>query len=67
MAERSPELKTVRVEDRKKTMEEAILAQPWREKNCLRNIFRMPSELRGSTSTCMQQPSARMNERSVLA
>jgi len=66
MAERSPEFQTVRVEDRK-TMEEANLALPWREKNCLRNIFRMPSELQGSTSISMQQPSARMNERSVLA
>jgi len=67
MAERSPEVQTVRVEDRKKTMDEANLAQPWRERDCLRNIFRMPSELRGSNSICMQQPSARMNERSVLA
>lgn len=66
MAERSPELQTVRVEDRK-TMEEANLAQPWREKNCLQNIFPMPPELRGSKSISMQQPSASMNERSVLA
>ena len=66
MAERIPEFQTVRVEDRK-TMEEANLALPWREKNCLRNIFRKPCELRGSTIISMQQPSARMNERSVLA
>jgi hypothetical protein len=66
MAERSPELQTVRVEDRK-TMEEASLAQPWREKNCLQNIFQMPSERRGFKSISTQQPSARMNERSVLA
>jgi hypothetical protein len=66
MAERSPECQTVRVEDRK-TMEGPNPASPCREKNRLRNIFRMPSELRGSTSICMQQPSAKMNERSVLA
>jgi hypothetical protein len=66
MAERIPEFQTVRMEDRK-TMEEANLALPWKEKNCLRIIFRMPSELRGSRSISMQQPSARMNERSFLA
>jgi len=66
MAERSPEFQTVRVEDCK-SMAEAVLAPPWKEENSLQNVFRMPSELRGSTSICMQQPSARMNERSVLA
>jgi len=66
MAERSPEFQTVRVEDRK-TMEEANLALPWREKNCLLNNFQMSSERQGSTSISMQQPSTRMNERSVLA
>ena len=66
MAERSSECTTVRVEDRK-TMEEASLALPWNEKNWLQNILRMPSELRGIRSISMQQPSASMNERSVLA
>jgi hypothetical protein len=66
MAERSPECTTVRVEDRK-TMEGMNLALPWREKNCLQNIFRMPSELQRSPIFSTQQPSARMNERSVLA
>jgi hypothetical protein len=66
MAERSPECTTVRVEDRK-TMEEANLTLTWREKNCLRKFFRVLCELQRSTSIPMQQPSARMNERSVLA
>ncbi len=48
-------------------MEEANLALPWREKNCLQIIFRMASDLQGSRDVSMQQPSARMNERSVLA
>lgn len=66
MAERSLESQTVCVEKRK-AMTEAVLVLQWREENCLQNIFRMSSELRGSTSIRMQQPSARMNERSVLA
>ncbi len=56
----------MRVEDRK-TMEEANPTLLWKEKNCLRIMFRMPSELRGSRSISMQQSSARMNERSILA
>ena len=66
MAERSPEIQIVRVEGRK-TVEEENPTPLWKEKDCLRIMFRMPSELRGSTSISMQQPSARMNERSFLA
>jgi len=66
MAERNSEFQTMRVEGRK-PMAGAVLAVLWGEENCLRNILPMPSELRGSTNICMQQPKARMNERSVLA
>lgn len=66
MAKRIPEFQAVRVDDRK-TVEDENLTLLWKEKNCLRILFRMRSELRGSTSISMQQPSARMNERSFLA
>ena len=66
MAERSLEFQALPVEDRK-TAEDAGLSLPWKRKHCLRNIFRMVSELRGSTSISMQQPSATTNERSVPA
>ena len=66
MAERSPDFQIKRVEDRK-IMKTANLARAWREENCLRTDSRIPSELRGPRSISMQQPSARMNERSFLA